>query len=146
MDAARAIAIASTVKRVAIYGARPATAALANRPASFVPAALAADGVTVIPIPHPAVEPGDYAGGAAPVTLAALEKGVDALVFFKRPDDLPPPEAVLAAAPRVAWLQSGIRAPAWEAAVAAGGVEVVSDRCIKVDRAAGRKAGTSPRL
>lgn len=146
MDPARAIAIAASVKRVAVYGQRPATAALAARPAAYVPAALVADGVEVIPVPSPAVEPGGYAGGGQPATLASLPPGVDALVFFKRPDDLPPPADVVAAAPRVAWLQQGIRNPAWEAAVAAGGVEVVSDRCIKLDRAAGRGRPGSPRL
>lgn len=80
------------------------------------------------------------------MSLAQLPRGLDAIIFFKRPADLPPPADVLAAAPRIAWLQEGIRAPEWEAQIAAGGVEVVADRCVKKDRAAADAGGGSPRL
>ena len=80
------------------------------------------------------------------MSLDQLSRGLNAIIFFKRPADLPPPADVLAAAPRIAWLQKGIRAPEWEAQIAAGGVEVVADRCVKKDRAAADAGGGSPRL
>lgn len=143
-DAARARALAASLRRVAVFGARPLTKL--DRPAAYVPAFLVERGVQVIPVPDPAPEPGGYPGGE-PATLASLPPGLDAIIFFKRPADLPPAAAVVAARPRIAWLQEGIRAPDWEAAVAAGGIEVVADRCSKKDRAAADAAGGgSPRL
>ena len=62
------------------------------------------------------------------------------IVCFKRPSDLPPAAALVACHPGAVWLQSGIRRPDWEAEVAAAGVAVVADRCIKVDRAAAKAA------
>jgi uncharacterized protein len=133
-------AIAREAKRVAVIGIRPATDTrgrdLSDRPAAFVPAALAADGVAIVPVPLPAAEADTYFG-AAPVSLADLARlpPVDVAVFFRRPADLPPAAEVVAARPAVAWLQSGITRPDWEAEVAAAGITVVSDRCIKVERA-----------
>ena len=146
-----AATIAGAAKRVAVVGVRPPTPALANRPAAFVPAALAADGVAIVPIPiTPALEAESYFG-AVPLTLADLARvpPVDCVVFFRKPADLPPAAEVVAAltankgsaagaAMPVAWLQSGIRAPAWETDLLAGGVPVVADRCIKVERARAR--------
>jgi len=151
-DQGRASSIAAAVRRVAVVGIRPMIDRLATRPAAFVPAALHADGVAIIPIPTMSTPEADAYFGAAPLaSLADLARvpPVDCVVFFRKPAELPPADQVLAAlranggsgAPPVAWLQSGIRAPAWEADLLAGGVPVVADRCIKVERARGRGSG-----
>lgn len=138
-DAVRARQIAGAARRVAVVGIRPDS--LTDRAATFVPAALAADGVAIVPVPIPPGEATSYLG-AAPVSLADLARGprVDAVVIFKRPADLPPAASIIACAPGAVWLQSGIRRPEWEAEVAAAGIPVVADRCIKVDRAAAKAA------
>lgn len=141
---AKALQIAASAKVVAVLGART-DAAGKQRPAYYVPEYLSDDGVEIIPVPIKP-EPGSYPGGAAPVNgLAELKKrrrsNVDVLCCFRRPEDLPSAEEVLAAGPpKCLWLQSGIRNPELERAVAesGAGVVVVADRCMKVDRAAAR--------
>jgi uncharacterized protein len=143
-DAATISAIARDAKRVAVIGIRPHVDTrgrpLSDRPAHFVPAALIADGVEVIPVPVPMPEAEAYWEQPARTLedLAGLPP-VDVAVFFRRPDTLPPPAVVIAARPVVVWLQSGISNREWEQAVAGGGVRVVADRCIKVERARAAK-------
>lgn len=144
----QAASIAAAAKRVAVVGVRPPLHRLMTRPAAFVPAALHADGVEIIPIPTPPppLEADTYFGATPLTSLADLASipPVDVVVFFRKPSDLPPAGEVVAAltshgAPvPVAWLQSGIRSPAWEADLIAAGVPVVADRCIKVERARAR--------
>ena len=45
-------------------------------------------------------------------------------------------EDILAAKPRAVWLQSGIRAPEVEEALAQAGIWVVADRCLLVEHQA----------
>ncbi len=151
----QATEFAAAATRVAVVGIRPNLDErgrdLSTRPAAFVPAALAADGVTIIPIPT-APEAVTYYGSPPLASLADLATvpKVDVLVFFRKPSDLPSASEVVSAlqanaageAPLpVAWLQSGIRAPAWEAELTAAGVPVVADRCMKVERARARARG-----
>ena len=142
----RALQIAAAARVVAVLGAR--TDANRTRPAFFVAEFLSNDGVKIISLPvRP--EEGRYPGNAQPLpslaALASLPERVDVLCCFRRPEDLPSAEEIVAARPKVLWLQSGIRSPALEEAVAkatvAGSEEpivVVSDRCMKLDRAAAK--------
>ena len=150
----QAAGIAASATRVAVVGVRPPVDTngrdLSSRPASFVPAALHADGVAIIPLPTtPAPEAETYYGAAPLASLADLATvpKIDVLVFFRKPADLPPAADVVAALEAnslgatplpVAWLQSGIRAPAWEAELIRAGIPVVADRCMKVERGRGR--------
>ena len=146
----RALQIAASAKLVAVLGARTEK----MRPAYRVTDFLYKDGVEIIPLPvRP--EEGSYPGGAQPLpgglaALASLPRRVDVLCCFRRPEDLPTAEEIIAANPKVLWLQSGIRNPELEEAVAtaasasSGGgekeerIEVVADRCMKLDRAAAK--------
>ena len=143
----RALQIAAAARVVAVLGAR--TDAHRTRPAFYVADFLRSDGVEVIPLPVRA-EPGSYPGNARPLegglaALASLPERVDVLCCFRKPEDLPAAEEIVAARPKALWLQSGIRSEALERAVAsasrlAGGDEivVVADRCMKLDRAAAK--------
>jgi predicted CoA-binding protein len=142
-----AASIAASAKRVAVVGVRPPIDRLLTRPAAFVPAALHADGVAIVPIPTtPSLEADTYFGATPLTSLADLANvpPVDVVVFFRKAADLPPAVQVIAALTAhgtpgpVAWLQSGIRSPDWEAELIAGGVPVVADRCMKVERARAR--------
>lgn len=152
----RALQLAASAKLVAVLGAR--TDANRSRPAFYVAEFLSNDGVEIIPLPvRP--EEGTFPGGAKPLlgglsALSSLPKRVDVLCCFRRPEDLPSADEVIAARPRVLWLQSGIRNPALEEAVARSGggggdansgaaadndkILVVADRCMKLDRAAAK--------
>lgn len=135
-----------------MLGAR--TDASRSRPAFYVAEFLSNDGVTVIPLPVTPLdgpsEEGDFPGRRKPLpgglrALASLPERVDVLCCFRRPEDLPSAEEIVAARPKVLWLQSGIRSPALEEAVANAksgeeeeGIVVVADRCMKLDRAAAK--------
>lgn len=62
--------------------------------------------------------------------------------MFRRPQDLAQHlDDIIAARPKVVWLQSGISDAAFESALAAAGVTVVADRCLLVEhQAAAREA------
>ncbi len=68
------------------------------------------------------------------VAAAAQAAGpLDCVDVFRRPADVPGHvEDVLAASPRVVWLQSGIRCPEAEEAWARAGIRVVADKCLMV--------------
>ena len=149
MAAQIALQIAAAARVVAVLGAR--TDANRTRPAFYVADFLSSDGVEVIPIPvlRPGggSEPGNFPGDAQPLSLAALAslpERVDVLCCFRWPEDLPSAEEIVAARPRALWLQSGIRNPALEEAVASASrlagdeIIVVADRCMKLDRAAAK--------
>ncbi len=65
--------------------------------------------------------------------LAAVPDVVDA---FRRPDDLPEvaAEAVVIGA-QVLWMQLGLRSDEAAAVALAGGLDVVQDRCLKIEHA-----------
>lgn len=120
-----------TARRIAVIGAsdRP------GRPSREVFAALLRAGYDAVPVtPRFAtvLERPAYPDLAAAVAATGRFDIVD---VFRRAEDCPPHarEAVAASA-RVLWLQLGI--VSWEAAAIArdGGVDVVMDRCISVER------------
>ena len=60
---------------------------------------------------------------------------VDIVNVFRRPQDVPQHiDDIVAAQPKVVWLQSGISNPEAEQQIAAHGIQVVADRCLMVDR------------
>lgn len=140
----RALHIAASARVVAVLGARTDM----TRPAFYVAEFLSNDGVRIIPLPIKP-ESGTYPGNAQPLSgglaaLATLPDRVDVLCCFRRPEDLPSADEVIAARPKVLWLQSGIRNLELEEAVASAGrleeqkIVVVADRCMKLDRAAAK--------
>jgi len=67
-------------------------------------------------------------------TVQAVPAPVAMVNVFRRPRDIPPHvEDILAARPRVVWLQLGIRHDAAAEAWAKAGIQVVQDRCLLVE-------------
>jgi predicted CoA-binding protein len=66
--------------------------------------------------------------------LAEIPEPVDMVNVFRRPRDIPPhlPD-ILAAQPRVVWMQLGISHDEVAEALARAGIKVVQDRCLMVD-------------
>ena len=59
---------------------------------------------------------------------------VDMVDVFRRPSDIPPHvDDILAARPRVVWLQLGIRHEQAAETFARAGIQVVQDRCLLVE-------------
>ena len=120
-----------TARRIAVVGAsdRP------GRPSGEVFAALLRAGYDAVPVtPRSATVRGrtTYPDLAAAVAATGPFEIVD---VFRRAEDCPAHahEAVRAGA-RVLWLQLGIVSPKAAAIARAGGLDVVIDRCISVER------------
>ncbi len=140
-DEAGIAAVVNASKRIAVLGIK--TEAQAGQPAFDVPAYLQEQGLEVIPVPVYYPEVTTILGERVYRKVADIPGGpVDLLDVFRRPNDLPPHlEDMLAAKPKVVWLQLGIRNDAFAQKLVEAGIDVVQDRCLLVDhsRYAGRQ-------
>lgn len=125
-------AICRDARRVAVLGIKPESHASA--PAHYVPAYLVEAGLEVIPVP--VYYPGVTTILGAPVfrTVAAVPGPIDIVDVFRRSGDVAPHvEDLIAAHPKVVWLQLGIRHDPSAERLARAGIRVVQDRCLLVD-------------
>lgn len=140
-DEAGIAAIVNASKRIAVLGIK--TEAQAGQPAFDVPAYLQDQGLEVIPVPVYYPDVTTILGERVYRKVADIPGGpVDLLDVFRRPNDLPPHlDDVLAAKPKVVWLQLGIRNDGFAQKLVEAGIDVVQDRCLLVDhsRYAGRQ-------
>lgn len=119
-------------RRVAVLGMRPESQA--HKPAHYVPAALIAMGLEVIPVPVVDRDVTSILGRQAYFRLADVPGPIDLVDVFRRPEDLPAHlDDLLAARPYAVWFQSGIRNDAVAEALARAGIKVVQSRCLMVD-------------
>ncbi len=125
-------ALLSQIRRVAVLGMRseqnPAL------PAFYVPAALAAAGLEIVPVP--VYEPSVTQMLDRPVyrRLADVPGVIDLVDVFRRSEDIPKHlEDILAKRPKAVWFQSGIRNDTVAETLAQAGIQVVQSRCLMVD-------------
>lgn len=119
------------VKRVAVIGIKPEQV---GGPAYYVPAMMQAAGYSIVPVPvyYPDVEV--ILGERVHRSLATIDGPIDMVQLFRRPADVPRHlDEILAAAPQVVWMQLGIRHAEVAEALAKAGIEVVQDRCVKIE-------------
>jgi uncharacterized protein len=129
-------------KRIAVLGIK--TEAQRDRPAFYVPEYLARAGYDVVPVPVYYPEVTEILGRPVYRRVAAVPGPLHMVNVFRRPRDIPPHvDDILAARPRVVWLQLGIRHEAAAEAFARAGIQVVQDRCLLVEHRRG--AGLAPR-
>ena len=118
-------------RTIAVLGIR--SAAVADRPAFYVPAAAQKAGYRIVPVPVYEPEVTSILGEPVVRSVAAAAP-VDLVDVFRKPQDLAGHLAdVLAAKPRAVWLQSGIRDEGFGEAVLAAGIDLVEDRCLMVE-------------
>ncbi|MEK7371855.1 MAG: CoA-binding protein [candidate division NC10 bacterium] len=119
-------------RRIAVLGIKPE--ARRDRAAFSVPAYMAAQGYDIIPVPVYYPEVTEILGRPVFRTLAAIPGPVDMVNVFRRPRDIPPhlPD-ILAARPKVVWLQLGITHAEAAETLARAGIQVVQDRCLLVE-------------
>jgi predicted CoA-binding protein len=119
-------------KRIAVLGIK--TEAQRDQPAFYVPEYMARAGYDIVPVPVYYPEATSILGRPVYRTVSAVPPPVEMVNVFRRPRDIPPhvPD-ILAARPRVVWLQLGIRHDEAAEAFARAGVEVVQDRCLLVE-------------
>lgn len=124
-------AILRATRVIAVLGAH----ADESRPAYYVPAYLHAQGYRVLPV-NPALAGQTLFGERVRASLAELAEPADMVDVFRRSESLAGHLAeilALAPRPRVVWLQLGIRDATFSAALAAGGMIVVENRCLMVE-------------
>lgn len=124
--------VAREIRRVAVLGIK--TADQQFQPAYYVPQYLKHAGVEIVPVPvyYPGVT--EILGERVFRRLADIPGDIDMVDVFRRPRDIPPHvDDILAARPRVVWLQLGIRNDEVAERLAREGIQVVQDRCLMVD-------------
>jgi uncharacterized protein len=127
MDDLMLSGIIAGCRRVAVVGisARP------ERPSHMVARYLKEHGFTIVP-----VNPGqsEVLGEKCYPDLQAIPGPVDMVDVFRKAEDCPAiaTDAVAIGA-RVLWLQLGIVSEEARRIAAAGGIEVVMDRCLKIE-------------
>ena len=127
-------------KRVAVLGIK--TEAQRRQPAFYVPEYMAQAGYDIVPVPVYYPEVTEILDRPVYRTVRAVPGHVDMVNVFRRPRDIPPHvEDILAARPRVVWLQLGIRHDEAAETWAKAGIQVVQDRCLLVEhrRASGSR-------
>jgi uncharacterized protein len=106
-----------------------------ERPAAYVPDYLHSRGYRVIPV-NPQHTGELRWGERFRASLAELGEPIDLVDVFRHPRFLPshlPELLALRPAPKVVWLQQGVRHDEVAAALIAAGIEVVQDRCTLAD-------------
>ena len=120
-------AILRECRRIAVLGIK--TEAQRDRPAFYVPEYMARAGYDIVPVPVYFPDATEIMGRPVYRTLADVPQPVDMVNVFRRSHDIPPhlPD-ILAARPKVVWIQTGIRNDAVAEALARAGIKVVQDR------------------
>ena len=119
-------------RRIAVLGIK--TEAQRGEPAFYVPEYMARAGYDIVPVPVYYPEATEILGRPVYRTVSAVPAPVEMVNVFRRPRDIPPHvEDILAARPRVVWLQLGIRHDEAAETWAKAGIQVVQDRCLLVE-------------
>lgn len=119
-------------RRVAVLGIK--TEGQAGQPAFDVPEYLQAAGLEIVPVPVYYPEVKEILGVPVVRRVQDVAGEVDILDVFRRSQDLAPHlDDIIAKRPKLVWLQSGIRDDAFARALTEHGIDVVQDRCLKVE-------------
>lgn len=120
------------LRRIAVLGIKPETRA--DRPAHIVPAYLQRAGYEVVPVPVYYPDVSEILGQRVYRKVAEIPGRVDVVDVFRKPADLMPHlNDLIAARPRLVWMQTGIRDDAFAARLLAAGIDVVQDECLMVE-------------
>lgn len=119
----------TTARTVAVVGLSPNVL----RPSNFVGFYLQRHGYRVVPV-NP--RESEILGERSYPSLSAIPFPVDVVDVFRAPEAVPGiAEEAAAIGARALWLQFGVISPEGAALAAEGGLDVVMDRCMKVEHA-----------
>lgn len=119
-------------KRIAVLGIK--TEAQRDQPAFYVPEYMARAGYDIVPVPVYYPDATEILGRPVYRTVSAVPAPVEMVNVFRRPRDIPPHvQDILAARPRVVWLQLGIQHDEAAETWAKAGIQVVQNRCLLVE-------------
>ncbi len=119
--------IITSCRSIAVVGFSPKE----NRPSHMVGKYLMEAGFRVYPV-NPGVS--EILGHVCYPDLASLPEPVDIVDIFRRSDDIVPiVKAAIAVRAKVIWMQQGIVNKEAATLAEAAGLQVVMDRCLKID-------------
>jgi uncharacterized protein len=131
-DAEAIARIVRECRRIAVLGIK--TEAQHDRPAFYVAEYMARAGYDVVPVPVYYPEVTRILDRPVYRAVRDVPGPVDMVDVFRRPSDIPSHvDDILAARPRVVWLQLGIRHEQAAETFARAGIQVVQDRCLLVE-------------
>ncbi|MBK6428252.1 MAG: CoA-binding protein [Blastocatellia bacterium] len=126
--------VLATTRRIAVLGIK--TEAQSGQPSIEVPRYMQEHGYDIVPVPvyYPDVQ--TILGRQVVRRLADVAPPADMVNVFRRSEDVPAHvDDILAAKPRVVWMQLGIENEAASESLARAGIKVVQNRCLMVDHA-----------
>jgi len=119
-------------RRIAVLGIKPETRS--SQPAYFVAEYAKEAGYEVIPVPVYYPEVTEILGSPVYRRLADVPGDIDIVNVFRRPEHvLPHVDDIIAKGTRAVWMQLGIRNDEAAERLARAGIDVVQDRCLKVE-------------
>ena len=116
------------LKNVAVVGMSNTN----GKPANFVPKYLIENGYNVIPV-NPTTN--EVLGKKSYASVSEIPEQVDIVDVFRRSEDVPPvvDNAIKKKGIKVIWMQSGIYNKDAERKAKENGIDVVYNRCVKVE-------------
>ena len=125
-------ALLKQTRRIAVLGIKPESRA--DQPAHFVAVYAKEAGFEIVPVPVYYPEVTEILGEKVYRRLADVPGPVDMVNVFRRPEHvLPHVEDIIAKRPRAVWMQLGIQNDDAAEQLARAGIDVVQDRCLKVE-------------
>jgi uncharacterized protein len=119
-------------RRIAVLGIKPETRS--SQPAYFVAEYAREAGYEVIPVPVYYPEVTEILGSPVYRRLTDVPGDIDIVNVFRRPEHvLPHVDDIIAKGARAVWMQLGIRNDEAAERLARAGIDVVQDRCLKVE-------------
>jgi predicted CoA-binding protein len=119
-------------RRIAVLGIKPETRS--DQPAHFVPVYTKDAGYEIIPVPVYYPDVTEILGERVYRRLIDVPGDVDIVNVFRRSEHIPPHvDDIIAKRPRAVWFQLGIRNDDAAERLAREGIDVVQDRCLKVE-------------
>ena len=129
-DAIRALL--ETSHRIAVLGIKPESRS--DQPAHFVARYTKESGYEIVPVPVYYPDVTQILGEKVYRRLVDVPGAIDIVNVFRRPEHVPPHvDDIIAKQPRAVWLQLGIRNDEAAERLARAGIDVVQDRCLKVE-------------
>ena len=123
--------ILTECRTIAVVGLSPQW----HRPSHFVGKYLIEHGYTVVPV-NPAADTILDRKAYPSITAAAKEHAIDMVDCFRKSEDIPALcDEAIAVGARCLWMQLGVVNEAVAARALASGLDVVMDRCVKIEHA-----------